>query len=152
MLNMVTVLNHTISSNKNKQPPYSVIFKRSVRLFFLFLCILIFRMELKKFKHSLIWSLNVLLLLKHGKRSRATAILNPLKYRVLAVELRDQQKFQRKNLKRKSNSCRKRSKKFLWTNHSHTKKVLNLRTSILQRRKSPKEGWSSFRSKRVKRL
>ena len=152
MLYMVTILNHTISSNKSKLLPYSVIFKRSVRLFFLFLCILIFRMEQKKFKHSLIWWLNVPLPSKHGKRSRATAILNPLKYRVLAVELRDQQKFQKKNLKRKSNSCRKRSKKFLWTNHSHTKKVLNLRTRSLQRRKNLKKGWNSFRSKRVKRL
>ena len=152
MLNMATVLNHTISSNKSKLLPYSVIFKRSVRLFFLFLCILISRMELRKFKHSLIWLLNAPLPSKHGKRSRATAILNPLKYRVLVVELRDQQKFQRKNLKRKSNSCRKRSKKFLWTNHSHTKKVLNLTTRSLQRRKNLKKRWSSFRSKRVKRL
>ena len=152
MLNMVTVLNHTISSNKSKLLPYSVIFKRSVRLFFLFLCILISRMELKKFNHSLIWSLTVPLPSKHGRRSRTTAILNRLRYRVLAVGLKDQQKFQRKNLKRKSNSCRKRSKKFLWMNHSHTKKVLNLMKRSLQRRRFPREGWNSFRSKRVKRL
>ena len=152
MLNMAITLNHTISSNKSKLLPYSVIYRRLVRLFFLFLCILIFRMELKRSNHSLIWSLTVPLLSKPGKRSRATAILNLSKYRVLAVEFKAQQKFQRKNLKRKSKSCRKKSKKFLWTNHSHTKKVLNLRKRCPQRRKNLKEGWSSFRSKRVKRL